>query len=84
MLAYKVTMNLANQVRFGPDVEWLKAPKDLDEEKPDFWTKVLEPNESRHDEVFEAVKRYLPGVQRDSFAPDCKPKSTFACRRRKD
>lgn len=65
-------MNLANEIRFGPDVEWLTPPKDLDEEHPDFWTKMLEPNESRHNEVFEAVKRYLPGVRRDNFAPDCK------------
>lgn len=57
-------MNLANEIRFGPDVEWLKPPADLDEGNPDFWEKMLEPNESRHDEVFDAVKRYLPGVDR--------------------
>lgn len=74
LIAFKctVTMNLANEIRFGPDVEWLTPPKDLDEDHPDFWTKMLEPNESRHDEVFDAVKRYLPGVQRDNFSPDCK------------
>jgi hypothetical protein len=66
-----VTLNLANEIRFGPDVEWLKAPDDLDEENPDFWTKMLEPNEGRRDEVIQAVQRYLPGVQADGFMPDC-------------
>ena len=64
-------MNLANEIRFGPDVEWLMAPKTKDAEEPDFWAKMLEPNDSRHDAVFAAVKRYLPGVQRENFTPDC-------------
>lgn len=64
-------MNLANEIRFGPDVEWLEAPKPVDDEDTDFWAKMLEPNESRHDEVFQAVKRYLPGVIRGGFTPDC-------------
>jgi hypothetical protein len=64
-------MNLANEIRFGPDVEWLTPPAELDEENPDFWAKMLEPNESRHDEVYAAVQRYLPNVQRTGFSPDC-------------
>lgn len=64
-------MNLANEIRFGPDVEWLEAPKDLDEANPDFWASMLQPNESRHDEVFRAVKKYLPNVVREGFTPDC-------------
>ena len=65
-------MDLAGAIRFGPDVEWLKAPDDVDQDDPDFWASMLQPNEGRHDEVFDAVKRYLPGVERDLFQPDCK------------
>lgn len=70
-------MNLANEIRFGPDIEWLDAPNDLDEADPDFWAKLLEPNETRHDEVFRAVKSYLPGVEREGFTPDCERFLTF-------
>lgn len=69
-LGTHLTMNLANEIRFGPDVEWLKAPDELDENNPGFWTKMLEPNEERHDQVFEAVRGYLPGVERNGFRPD--------------
>lgn len=65
-------MNLANEIRFGPDVEWLKAPEALDENDPDFWTAMLQPSEERLDQVLEAVQRYLPGVEKSGFSADCK------------
>lgn len=62
-------MNLAGEHRFGPDVEWLKPP--TEEREEDFWTQELNPSEERLDQVFEAVRDFLPGVQRDGFAVDC-------------
>lgn len=64
-------MNLAGEIRFGPDVEWLDPPAEGEEEHPDYWTSHLAPSEARLEACIEAVQRYLPHVRRDGFAPDC-------------
>ncbi len=63
----QLTLNMAGAIRFGPDIEWLTPPPDYD---PDFWNKLLEPNEARLDQFVEAVKGYLPGVDKSGFSPD--------------
>uniref|UniRef100_D8PL23 L-2-hydroxyglutarate dehydrogenase, mitochondrial n=1 Tax=Schizophyllum commune (strain H4-8 / FGSC 9210) TaxID=578458 RepID=D8PL23_SCHCM len=73
-LGTHLTMDLANRIKFGPDLEWLDPPVGEDgmesEDAADFWQRHLVPNDARMDEMYQAVTRYLPGVERDGFQPD--------------
>lgn len=51
-------LDLSGRVRFGPDIEWISDPTNY---------KV---NDSHLNDVYEAVSRYLPNVQRDALAGD--------------
>lgn len=64
-------MNLADEIRFGPDVEWIKAPILQGEEEADFWLRHLAVNEERLEAAIGEVKKYLPGVDPNGFYPDC-------------
>lgn len=68
-LGTHLTMDLGGNIRFGPDVEWLKAP---DLEAADWWMARLEPPDSptQVDKVYQAVASYLPAVSRSGFTPD--------------
>lgn len=57
-LGTHLTLDLAGQIRFGPDVEWVDSPDDL------------APNDSQIEAAFGEIKRYLPGVRREALAPD--------------
>lgn len=73
-LGTHLTLNLAGEVRFGPDIEWIPASLDSEgEDEQDFWTKHLVPHEERLEGVLEAVQNYLPGVRAEGFSPDCEP-----------
>lgn len=55
-LGIHVTLDLAGQARFGPDVEWVDEPEyGVDAE--------------RADRFYDAIKGYWPGVSRDALAP---------------
>ncbi|KAM0791308.1 hypothetical protein ACM66B_005780 [Microbotryomycetes sp. NB124-2] len=73
-LGTHLTMNLSNEIRFGPDVEWLDPPRssatDGGEDEMDFWEKQLSVNEERLEAAIKEVKRFLPGVKDDGFQPD--------------
>jgi 2-hydroxyglutarate dehydrogenase len=73
-LGTHLTKDMGGNVRFGPDTEWLEAPIDPDsgEDVEDFWRQRLAASESHLEGAFESVRRYLPGVKRDGFSPDCK------------
>ena len=66
----QLTLDLAGSIRFGPDVDWMR-PTPEEEADPDWWNRHLQVKEDRLDTFFEAVRDYLPGVERDGFAPDC-------------
>lgn len=55
-LGVHVTLDLAGQARFGPDIEWINA---LDY---DF-------DETRVDAFYDAVRRYYPGLEEGALAP---------------
>lgn len=60
------------EVRFGPDVEWLSPPlTDEGEDLPDFWESKLAVTEDRMEQAINEVKKFLPGVDAQGFAPDC-------------
>lgn len=50
-------MSLANDIRFGPDIEWISAPLLDGEEEMDFWTKMLGPSEERLETAVEEVRK---------------------------
>ena len=56
-LGVHVTLDLAGQVKFGPDVEWI--------DKVDYRF-----DESRKPRFLEAIQRYFPDVQADRLIPD--------------
>jgi len=56
-LGIHLTLDLAGQVRFGPDVEWV--------DKPDY--KV---NTARIDEFYSSIRDYLPALHDNSLIPD--------------
>jgi 2-hydroxyglutarate dehydrogenase len=57
-LGTHLTLDLSGRIRFGPDIEWITNPTDY---------KV---NDSHLDEVYEAVREYLPGIERQGLAGD--------------
>jgi 2-hydroxyglutarate dehydrogenase len=68
-LGTHLTLDLNSRVKFGPDIEWLQPPMD-DDEAGEFWTKYLVPDDRRLEEMYLAVKAYLPGVSKEGFQPD--------------
>ena len=57
VLGVHITLDLAGQARFGPDLQWIERPDDYD----------LDP---RRAEVFyEAVRHYWPGLRDGSLSP---------------
>ncbi|GAA5959302.1 hypothetical protein JCM21900_003922 [Sporobolomyces salmonicolor] len=69
-LGTHLTMSLENEIRFGPDVQWLDPLLEGDEEVPDFWEKDLAVTDERMAMAVEEVQKILPGVKADGFAPD--------------
>lgn len=76
-LGTHLTLDLQGKVRFGPDLEWISPPSQVDaseydsnEENADFWRKHLKPSDSRLEEMHRAVAEYLPGVSFEGFRPD--------------
>jgi L-2-hydroxyglutarate oxidase LhgO len=57
-LGTHLTLDMTGRVRFGPDVEWVDDPNDL------------APSMSRMNEAVEAIRTYLPGVDRDAIDLD--------------
>ncbi|KAL1743918.1 FAD dependent oxidoreductase [Schizophyllum fasciatum] len=68
-LGTHLTMDLSRRIKFGPDLEWLEPPGE-GEDAADFWQRHLVPNDARMEEMYRAVARYLPGVEREGFQPD--------------
>jgi L-2-hydroxyglutarate oxidase LhgO len=70
-LGVHVTLDLAGQMRFGPDVEWLGHD---DPDRVDYRV-----DGARADDFYEAVRRYWPGLPDGAIVPDyagCRPKLT--------
>lgn len=64
-------MSLANDIRFGPDIEWIEAPLLDGEEEMDFWMKQLGPSEERLETAVREVRKWLPHIDPTGFSPDC-------------
>ena len=60
-LGTHLTIDLAGQVRFGPDVSWVDDPEDYS---------VISNEHPQVQRAFEAVTEYLPGIRREDFRPD--------------
>ncbi|POY74555.1 hypothetical protein BMF94_2316 [Rhodotorula taiwanensis] len=70
-LGTHLTMSLSNEIRFGPDVEWLDPPRTEDgEDMPDFWESKLAVSEERLELAVNEVKKFLPSVDASGFSPD--------------
>lgn len=57
-LGTHLTMDLAGNIRFGPDVEWVDDPTDLSV------------NPSRLPAVLDEIQRYIPNIQREKVMVD--------------
>ncbi|MCJ1355977.1 MAG: hypothetical protein MMC33_005971 [Icmadophila ericetorum] len=57
-LGTHLTLDMANRVRFGPDVEWIDDPTDYT------------PNTSRVAAALDEIQTYLPRIQRDKIEVD--------------
>lgn len=57
-LGTHLTLDLGGRIKFGPDLEWVQSPTDL------------QVNGSRLDEVYEAVTTYLPTVEKKHLQAD--------------
>ncbi len=55
-LGIHATLDMAGQVRFGPDVRWLDRP-------------IYDFDDSRRGEFAQAIERYFPGLDRQRLAP---------------
>lgn len=68
-LGTHLTLDIAGNVRFGPDIDWLSAPDNAKRDE-EVWEPHLSPDEGRALSMYPAVLRYLPGVKREGFQPD--------------
>ncbi|KAF7312062.1 Delta-9 fatty acid desaturase protein [Mycena indigotica] len=66
-LGTHLTLDLQGEVRFGPDLQWI-SPKNNDDS--DFWKKYLVADNSRLEEMHQAVTKYLPSVELEGLQPD--------------
>ncbi|KAI5779221.1 FAD dependent oxidoreductase [Geopyxis carbonaria] len=57
-LGTHLTLDMTGRIRFGPDVEWVDNPSDLN------------PNESRREAAILAIKEYLPAVDETALMSD--------------
>lgn len=57
-LGTHLTIDMAGQIRFGPDVEWVDDPTDL------------RVNDSRLPQALDDIQSYLPGIDRDAVKLD--------------
>lgn len=57
-LGTHLTIDMAGQIRFGPDVEWVDSPNDL----------APTPDRERFQAALEEIKSYLPGIDEDAVS----------------
>ncbi|KAK9458602.1 putative FAD-dependent oxidoreductase [Lipomyces oligophaga] len=57
-LGTHLTLDLGGRIRFGPNVEWVSSPNDL------------QPSITQFAEIVAAVQEYLPGIDPTALAPD--------------
>lgn len=68
-LGTHLTLDMAGNVRFGPDIDWLSAPNSAKHDE-EVWEPHLSPDEERARSMHASVLRYLPGVESEGFQPD--------------
>jgi 2-hydroxyglutarate dehydrogenase len=68
-LGTHLTLDMAGNVRFGPDIDWLSVPDNATRDE-EVWEPYLSPDEERARSMHAAVLRYLPGVKPEGFQPD--------------
>jgi L-2-hydroxyglutarate oxidase LhgO len=68
-LGTHLTLDMAGNVRFGPDIDWLSVPNNA-KHGEEVWEPHLSPGEERARSMHVAVLRYLPGVESEGFQPD--------------
>jgi 2-hydroxyglutarate dehydrogenase len=68
-LGTHLTFDMAGNVRFGPDIDWLSAPNSAKHDE-EVWEPHLSPDEERAHSMHASVLRYLPGVKPEGFQPD--------------
>jgi 2-hydroxyglutarate dehydrogenase len=68
-LGTHLTLDMAGNVRFGPDIDWLSAPDGAKRDE-EVWEPHLSPDEERARSMHAAVSQYLPGVAPEGFRPD--------------
>ena len=68
-LGTHLTLDMAGNVRFGPDIDWLSAPDNARRDE-EVWEPHLSLDEERARSMHPAVLRYLPGVKPEGFQPD--------------
>jgi 2-hydroxyglutarate dehydrogenase len=68
-LGTHLTLDIAGNVRFGPDIDWLSASDNAKHDE-EVWEPHLSPDEERAHSMHPAVLRYLPGVKPEGFQPD--------------
>ncbi|CAD6886358.1 unnamed protein product [Tilletia controversa] len=72
-LGTHLTLDMAGNIIFGPDVEWITPPQGSKTTGPeaaiDFWSSHLHPSPARLSDMHEAITSYLPAITLDSLKP---------------
>jgi len=68
-LGTHLTLDMAGNVRFGPDIDWLSAPESAEHDE-EVWGPHLTADEARARSMYPMVSQYLPGVKLEGFQPD--------------
>ena len=57
-LGTHLTLDISGRIRFGPDVEWVDSPDDL------------QVNSARMPQAIEEIKKFLPDIKEEAIQPD--------------
>jgi len=71
-LGTHLTLDIAGNIRFGPDLEWLMPDSSNEDDQADFWQSHLRPDElgDRLSTIHSAAQKYLPGIILDGLRAD--------------
>ncbi|KDQ10717.1 hypothetical protein BOTBODRAFT_136564 [Botryobasidium botryosum FD-172 SS1] len=69
-LGTHLTMDLAGNIKFGPDVEWITLGTKGEQGDNEPWKTWLTPSEERLNDMHTAIQTYLPGVSPSDLVPD--------------
>lgn len=73
-LGTHLTLDMHGNIRFGPDLEWIQPPDDMEDGAEDHWWetyyKPRELEDETRDAMYQAIAQYLPRIEPEGLCED--------------